>query len=227
MDNKGNIHTNSKNIADLLKEQYSSVFSKPRESYQYENIDYDCDTMNEVYFIKENILKQINKLNNKGSPGPDGVVARCYKYGEEFILDTLIDIYNHMRDECYSPQKSREAWISPVWKGVDKMKAENYRPIALTNIFSKIFEGVIRENILEHLSKNNVIDEEQHGSLKGRSTTSQLLKQIEMIFDYTIDGSGCDIIYLDFSKAYDRVDHFILISKPQAIGICGNTLKLI
>ena len=107
-----------------LTAKTQQIFSKPRESYQYENIDYDCDTMNEVYFTRENILKQINKLNNKGSPGPDGVVARCYKYGEEFILDALIDIYNQMRDECYSPQKSREAWISPVWKGVDKMKAD-------------------------------------------------------------------------------------------------------
>ena len=166
-------------------------------------------------------------MNNKGSPGPDGVIAKCYKYGEEFVLDALIDIFNHMRDDGYSPQQAREAWISPIWKGVEKMLAVNYRPIALTNIFSKIFEGVVRENILEHLRKNGVMDEEQHGSLKGRSTTSQLLKQVEMIMDYTDDGSGCDIIYLDFSKAYDRVDHTILISKLQAMGIVGDTLKLI
>ena len=90
-----------------------------------------------------------------------------------------------MKDTGYSPQMLREAWIAPVWKGINKLLAVNYRPIALTNIFSKIFEGVIREAILDHLEKNGVMDTDQHGSLKGRSSTSQLLKQMELILDFT------------------------------------------
>ena len=114
MDKEGNIHSNSKNIADLLKNQYRSVFSEPRETYNYKNIEYKCGNMEKVYFTRENILKQITKLNRNSSPGPDGIYALCYKYGGEHILDALIDIYNHMREEGYSPQMSREAWIAPV-----------------------------------------------------------------------------------------------------------------
>ena len=77
MDNEGNIHSNSKNIADLLKNQYRSVFSTPRDSYDYQNIDYKCDNMDDLFFTRENILKQINKLNNNSSPGPDGLISPC------------------------------------------------------------------------------------------------------------------------------------------------------
>ena len=54
------------------------------------------------------------RLKNRSSPGPDGVIAECYKYGGNFIKDALIDIFNHMRKEGYSPDKSRLAWISPT-----------------------------------------------------------------------------------------------------------------
>ena len=122
--------------------------------------------MEKLYFNRDNIIKQIKKLINNSSPGPDGVSLLCYKNGGEFILDALIDIYNHIRERGYSPQKSREAWISPIWKGINKLLAVNYRPIALTNIFSKFFEGVIREAILEHQKINYVIDNEQHAASK-------------------------------------------------------------
>ena len=71
------------------------------------------------------------------------------------------------------------------------------------------------------------IDLNQHGSLKGKSTTSQLLVQMETIMYYMEDGQNCEIIYLDFSKAYNRVDHKILLSKLEKMGICDKTLGLI
>ena len=74
MDKNGNIHWNCKNIADLLKDQYRSVFSKPREHYNYQNIDYKCGEMEKSYFTRDDILKQIRKLNNNSSLGPDGVI---------------------------------------------------------------------------------------------------------------------------------------------------------
>ena len=70
------------------------------------------------------------------------------------------------------------------------MLPENYRPIALTNHISKIFESILRESIIDYLVFNNVIDESQHGSLKGKSTTSQLLKQIEIVINMLEDGSN-------------------------------------
>ena len=117
-DKKGNIINGNKNMANLLSEQYRSVFSVPREQYEkYDHIDYKCEDMNDFVFTEENIRKNIMKLKNSKSPGPDGIIAECYKYGSNFIIDALIDIFCQMKDEGYSPCMSREAWISPTWKG--------------------------------------------------------------------------------------------------------------
>ena len=120
--------------------------------------------MPDIIFNEENISKYIKKLNASSSSGPDVVPSKCYKYGGSMIRDALIDIYNQMWSEGYSPEKSRQAWISPTWKGSDKLIPSSYRPIALTNHFSKIFESIIREQILNHLSLNNLYDSAQHGS---------------------------------------------------------------
>ena len=67
----------------------------------------------------------------------------------------------------------------------------------------------------------------QHGSLKGLSTMSQLLCQIDTIFEMIKDGDNCEVIYLDFSKAYDKIDHHIALQKMSRMGVCDKNLKLI
>ena len=142
-------------------------------------------------------------------------------------MDAVVDIYSDMWTQGYSPNQMRQAWISPTWKGTDKLLASSYRPIALTNHLSKIFEGVIREQILDHLKDNGMDDPTQHGSQKGKSTITQLLAQIDIIFDMLSDGSNVDVVYLDYSRAYDKVDHKVLLSKLYKMGIRGKNLTLI
>ena len=96
-DRNGNIFSDNKKMADMLLEQYRSVFSEPvSDSFIYNHIDYMCDIMPEEIFTEEKIMKHINKLNNNSSPGPDGISSLCYKKGGQIILDSLIDIYTQM-----------------------------------------------------------------------------------------------------------------------------------
>ena len=229
MDKNDNIITNNAEMANILAAQYKSVFSQPKESYEnFPHMDYKVGyPMCDVRFTKEKIKKQIAKLKNGTSSGPDGILGELYKNGGEYILDGLVDIYTQMWEESYSPQQSREAWIAPVWKGENKLLPVNYRPIALTNQISKIFEGILREAIIEHIESLGIKDTSQHGSQKGRSTTSQLLAQLDIIFEMIKDGANCEVIYLDFSKAYDKVDQTIALGKMWEMGIQGKNLNLI
>ena len=167
--------------------------------------------MSDIIFDSESISKQIKKLKNGKSAGPDGVMNECYKHGGKIISDALEDIYSQMWRESYSPQQTREAWIAPCWKGDNKMLPVNYRPIALTNGLSKIFEGIIREAIINHLENFGLSDVNQHGSMKGRSTMTQLINQIDCILDMIKDGDNCKIIYLNFLKAYDKINFIIAL----------------
>ena len=78
--------------------------------------------MNDFYFTEENIRKNIMKLKNSKSPGPDGIIAECYKYGSNFTIDALIDIFSQMKEEGYSPNMSRMVWISLIWKAKNKLQ---------------------------------------------------------------------------------------------------------
>ena len=85
----------------------------------------------------------------------------------------------------------------------------------------------MREQILDHVKDNGMDDPTQHGSQKGKSTITQLIAQIDIIFDMLSDGSNVDVVYLDYSKAYDKVDHKVLLSKLYKMGIRGKNLTLI
>ena len=86
-------------------------------------------------------------------------------------------------------------------------------------------EAVVRDRIIKHLVLIGMIDDSQHGSVSGRSTVTQLLKQQDTILEMLEEGENMEIIYLDFAKAYDKVDHLILLQKLNDIGISGHTLQ--
>ena len=153
--------------------------------------------------------------------------SKCYKNGGNFVEDALIDIFNQSIDEENEISNTKLAWICPAWKGKSKLDAVNYRPIALTNIISKILEGIFRKEIIDHMVKAKIIDDDQHGSTSGRSTVSQLLDQQEQILSMIEKGENAELIFLDFSKAYDKIDHRICLLKLGEIGIKAKNLKWI
>ena len=117
--------------------------------------------------------------------------------------------------------------ITPVFKKGSKAVAANYRPISLTSHIIKIFERIIRTKIVKHLETNNLLCKNQHGFLKGRSCLTQLLKHTDIILNNFLKGLDTDSIYLDFSKAFDKVDHQILLLKLSSYGIRGKLLSWI
>ena len=113
------------------------------------------------------------------------------------------------------------AYISPVHKGGSKQKPEQYRPVSLTSHIAKVFERVIKKKIVNHLVENQRLNDGQHGFVPGRSTQSELLAHYNDIYDAIIDGKRIDTVFLDFAKAFDKVDHKILLEKVKKHRIGG------
>ena len=101
--------------------------------------------------------------------------------------------------------------ISPIHKKGSKADPTEYRPISLTSHLSKIFGRVIRYNILSHLENNGILCKNQHGFRKGRSCLSQLLQHFDQILRNFLTNCDTDSIYLDFAKAFDKVNHKLLL----------------
>ena len=110
----------------------------------------------------------------------------------------------------------KDAKVVPIFKSGDKTCIENYRPIALINNFSKVFEFVIYKQIFFQVK--NSLTEVQHGFYPGRSSTTNLCALTQYISSSIDSGFQTDVIYLDLSKAFDKLDHSILLTKLSNMG---------
>ena len=128
-------------------------------------------------------------------------------------------------DQGVVPPDWKTANVVPLFKKGDKSKAENYRPISLTSITCKVLERVVFSNIMSHFDKFKVLDDAQHGFRKNRSCVSQLVTTLFDFVNTLNNKEQTDAILLDFSKAFDKVDHLGLISKLAHYGIRGHSLS--
>ena len=122
------------------------------------------------------------------------------------------------------PDRLKLGLIIPVHKNGPWSQARNYRPITLTSHIMKIFERVITKKLIEYLDANLLLNDRQHGFRKGRSCLSQLIDHYQDLLNIMENRSSADVIYLDFAKAFDKVDHGILIRKLVEIGVNGDVL---
>ena len=108
-----------------------------------------------------------------------------------------------------------------------RKKAGNYRPISLTSIVCKTMEHCVRNHIVNHTMVNNLFSSQQYGFVKGRSTVLQLLNVMDVWTNAIDKGDSIDTVYLDFTKAFDKVPHNRLMSKMNSIGFNTETLHWI
>jgi hypothetical protein len=223
-------HTSDEStMSELLASQYKSVFSVPRNTMTEELIEetFSVDPLGEeplltsITFTIENVEKALNSLSGSASPGPDGIPALCLKRGGSLVLSALVDVFTTSMNTGLVDNSMRMAFITPIWKGGDRSLTINYRPVSLSSHMSKTMERVMRTPIVEHLEATGQIDQSQHGARAGRSTLSQLLVHYDAVLKLIEEGGNCEQLYLDFSKAFDKVDHSLLIRKLAAMGIRG------
>ena len=129
--------------------------------------------------------------------------------------------YKNTLDTGLIPRKLKCAQITPIYKGGSRAEASNYRPIALTSHVIKVLEKIVVKQISSYLENNNKLNQDQYGFRAGRSCLAQLLGHHEKILSALEHGQNVDVVYLDFAKAYDKVDHGILIHKVRDMGISG------
>ena len=167
------------------------------------------------------LKKALSDLSSNAAPGPDGITADCLKRGGLKMEIYMVKLFRRSLDNADVPNMMREALISPIFKGGETRLCSNYRPVALTGHIGKVMERIIRPQLMDYLEANELLDPGQHGCRPGRSTFTQLLQQYNMCLDLLLEGSNIDIIYLDFAKAFDKVDLSILMKKLRDLGISG------
>ena len=167
------------------------------------------------------LLLIINKMKANSSPGWDGITSESIKKTHLNILQPLIHVLNLSLTQGVFPNELKTASVVPIFKNNDQSKFSNYRPASVLSSFSKIFERVFYNRLLEFLTKHDVLNDNQFGFKKNHSTHMALILLVDKIVDALEKGECVIGVFLDFSKAFDTVNHEILLKKLQFYGIRG------
>ena len=215
-------------MARILSEQYKSVFSKPKENYSSINFQRKAIvSISDIDLKKDMFVNAMKSMKARSASGPDGIPAYLYyKYAEELAVPIMI-IWQHSLNTGQMPENITLAYITPILKSVDRSLPANYRPVSLTNHLTKIFERVVRKELVDHLESQELMNKTQHGFRAKHSTITQILNYFDSVLTMLEKGDSVDAIYLDFSKAFDKVDHYILLKKVESLGITGKLLEWI
>jgi hypothetical protein len=225
LDENNEYTSSSKKMADILSKQYQSVFSEPMPQSIYTNAaNVTNNLIEDINFDEEDIINAIDEFSTNSSSGPDGLATILLKKCKRSVSKPLFLLWRSCLDEGITPEMLKIAHIIPIHKGGHQGLPSNYRPIALTSLIIKLFEKIVRTNIVEYLDGNNLLNKSQHGFRKARSCVSQLLDHYDKILTLLESGFNVDTIYLDFAKAFDKVDHAIVLEKLSLLGIKGKLL---
>jgi len=129
------------------------------------------------------------------------------------IISPIVILFKKVLREETVPSDRRDANVVPIFKAGQRCVAANYRPVTLTSQICKVFEAVVRDEIVKFLDKYKLIRDSQHGFRKGRSCMTNLLLFLDQILRCEDEGICVDIVNLDLAKAFDKVPHQRLLEK--------------
>ena len=220
-DAEGTLHTDAKVKADLLQKQYCKAFSDPSKA-NISDLNRMChETISDIEITTKDVTDAIKEIPKHASPGPDKLPAIVLKECAEQLSSAIAKIWRKSLDTGEIPDILKLQTIIPLYKKGNKTLPENFRPVSLTSHLTKLFERILRRNLIKHIESNNLLSENQHAFRVGRCCLSQLLHHIEYVLETLEDKCNIDVIYLDFAKAFDKVDHKILLNKVRQFGIDG------
>lgn len=215
-------------ISNMFAEYFHSTFlhSSPDQVQPDDNISeqlLSCADIGMIEVLEEEVYRLIKTLDLNKSAGPDNVPAIFIIMCAKSLVCPLTILFRRSLTEGIVPGIWKSAYVTPIHKKGPKNIVENYRPISKLCLFAKVLEKIVYSQVYSALRQE--LMPQQHGFLRGRSTSSNLLLCCEYLSKIMAEPSQVDIIYTDYSKCFDRIDHLVLFRKLQQVGIRGNLFR--
>ena len=217
--------------ADMLNNFFSQCFNHafPPLSSEGEQLNLtDNDCPGHLLCNKDIVLDLLLSLDTSKASGPDGISAKMLKNTATSIYRSVTKIFNQSISTGQVPSGWKSSLVVPVPKTSDHLQnPNNYRPISLLSILSKVLEKHIYSLIVNFLAEHHLLSDAQWDFLPGRSTVSALLSTVHHWFELLEDGKEVCAVFLDFKKAFDSVPHIPLLEKLQRIGLDAHLIMWI
>ena len=215
----GYLISDAQGKANVLNEQFTSVFSKDDDTHTPDLGPSPHPSMRHVTVTQEGVLKLLQSLKPHKAAGPDEIHPRVLKELSIHLAPVLTDLFQRSLDSGQVPDDWKEANVAPAFKKGEKYKASNYRPISLTSVVCKLLEHIVASNMMAHLDNNHILYDLQHGFRAKRSTVTQLISLYDDLVSTRLNKVQTDVIIMDFAKAFDKVCHRLLGLKLDHYGI--------
>jgi Reverse transcriptase (RNA-dependent DNA polymerase)/Endonuclease-reverse transcriptase len=215
-------------MAGLLNETFGRAFTRentanvPDPDQQHHGPE-----LRNLRVTTRDVIFKIKRLRREAAAGPDGIGPAILLETCKEIAPVLASIFNKSIESGDIPSDWKEANVAPIFKKGSRAEPANYRPVSLTSVSCKLLESIIKDKILHHLKRNNLLRGSQHGFLPGRNCTSNLLAFLEKATAAVDGGQSFDAVFLDFAKAFDKVPRARLLKKVRAHGVSGQLLRWI
>ena len=228
--NDNGLITDKTKIAESFKKHFESCATKLAQTVRDTG---ECEILTEqqpewgFHAITETeLIKIIDTLLPKASCGFDLLTNRMLKKEKFKFAKLIINLVNETLLSNTFPKTLKTAKVIPIFKKGDKSNLNNYRPISLLPVLSKVLEKVINVQITKKLDERNLIDDNQYGFRSNHSTEDAVIKFIDYIEKAKLNHRIVVSIHIDVSKAFDSCNHDIMKEKLKRIGLSGTSLEL-
>ena len=222
--------TNAFDISNTFNNFFVNVGkSMSKNIPNQENVIYSPRVMNSLVISETNpdeIGKLLDGLNDNKSCRRDDIPVKFLKLSKNIISEFLVFIFNKCISLGTYPSLLKVAKVIPLYKEGPKDDCSNYRPISLLMHINKVFEKLIHTRLYSFLHKNKILNGNQYGFRKNSSTAFAIYDLIENKLQNLDESLITCALFVDLSKAFDTVDHGILLKKLQHYGIRGVPLNL-
>ena len=203
-------------MANLFANYFSGVLVPSQCTSNAQTLTYN-DKIEPV--TEDQVSEIIKNLNINKCAGPDGIPPLFVKKCRESLIKPLSIIFSLSLSTGIFPKKWKTSEVTPIFKSGDKDDVQNYRPISKLCVFGKMLEKIVY-NLIMPCVKNTIL-EEQHGFFPGRSLESNLLCFSNFVSENIDSNHQVDAVYTDFSKAFDKIDHQLLLERLAEVGVCS------
>ena len=215
-------------ISNSMNEHFCNIGNKLQSGipdYGHKYRDYMPQRINNSFYLQpittDDILLEIKRLKHNKSPGHDLIGSKVVKLCPEIFAMNLAKIYNWGIENGKYPDDLKIAKVIALYKKGVKFDPNNYRPISLLSLFDKIFEKILCRRLVSFLEQNKILYCYQYGFRKLYSTVLALIEITDYIKRLLDEKNYVISVFIDFKKAFDTVDHEILLYKLECYGIRG------
>ena len=225
--NGNEVVTDDQKMASILNEHFCSIFSEDDGNNHNFTTQPPEELLTDMNITMKMVKDKIEQLKPRKAPGPDGITNDILKVLKDEVATPIHILFQSSLSTGNVPSQWRVAKVVPMFKKGAKGKAGNYRSLSLTCQVGKVFESILRDVITDHLLINCLINPSQHGFMPNRSCQTNLLEFLDKVLEMLDDNDPVDIVYLDFSRAFDQVSHVKLLQKLDNLGIRGKIKRWI